>query len=131
MLLPVVYSFLAAITAAHAFSPIYLACQLQKPLHLPSKLGCPLGTIYVSATDRDADFHTITDAINSVSVLLSLFHSHLLIRLVTTFDRSKHPNTAITVLIGAGEYQETVNITRRGPTTFLVRLCHFSKHLRR
>ncbi|EJF60997.1 pectin lyase-like protein [Dichomitus squalens LYAD-421 SS1] len=82
--------------AAWALSPAHLACQLKKPGHLSPLTGCSPGTIFVSQTDPRARFTSVQAA------LLSL------------------PETgSATILIGAGEYHETVNVTRTGPVTLL------------
>lgn len=59
--------------------------------------GCPEGTIFVSATDSTADFVTISEAIASI------------------------PNNTVpyTILIGAGNYTEQLNVTRQGPLYLL------------
>ncbi|KAF9453118.1 carbohydrate esterase family 8 protein [Macrolepiota fuliginosa MF-IS2] len=82
-------------------SPEFFPCQLQKPLNISPLSGCPTGTIYVSQNlnDKFARFHRIQDAISSLP-----------------------PSSPATVLVGAGEYHETLNITRQGPLTLLGQL---------
>ncbi|KAF9046379.1 pectin lyase-like protein [Panaeolus papilionaceus] len=85
----------------HALSPQFLPCQLQKSRGVSPLEGCPRDTILVSSDARDpfARFHSIQEAISSV------------------------PEAApATILITAGEYHETLNITRTGPTTLLGQL---------
>jgi hypothetical protein len=60
-------ALLAALVASTAaLSPLYLACQLIKPAPLPPLLGCPSGTLFVSATDARADFASIQAAVESL-----------------------------------------------------------------
>lgn len=59
--------------------------------------GCPEGTLYVSSSDRLADFTTIQTAIRFLPN-----------------DTSPH-----TILIGAGIYNEQLNVTRSGPVVLL------------
>lgn len=70
------------------------SCQ-QKPS--PPLEGCPPGTLYVSQTSDEADFTSVQSAV------LSLPN-----------DTSAH-----VVLIGAGTYEEQLNVTRPGPLTLL------------
>ncbi|KAH8085963.1 carbohydrate esterase family 8 protein [Cristinia sonorae] len=82
-----------------ALSPKFLACQLQKPAIVSPLLGCPSGTIFVSPTDRRARFKKVQDAISSL------------------------PNKGnAVILIGEGDYHETVNVTRQAPITLLGQL---------
>ncbi|KAF9468737.1 pectin lyase fold/virulence factor [Collybia nuda] len=84
-----------------ALSPQFLPCQVKKPSGSSPLIGCPDGTIYVSSdpTDKFATFHNIQAAVLSL------------------------PKTgSATILIGAGEYHETVNVTRTGPVTLLGQL---------
>ena len=77
----------------------YGLCQyLAGPLKfiLP-KLGCPPGTVFVSQTNEAADFPTINKALDSLPEDLS-------------------PRW---ILVDAGEYKETLNISRKGPITLL------------
>ncbi|GLB45534.1 putative pectinesterase [Lyophyllum shimeji] len=89
---------LASIISVDALSPRYIACQSQKPAGLSPLLGCPKGTIYVSqnVSDPFAKFHSVQEAVLSLP-----------------------PTGHATILIGAGEYHETVNVTRTGPLTLL------------
>ncbi|EMD39668.1 carbohydrate esterase family 8 protein [Gelatoporia subvermispora B] len=82
-----------------ALSPDYLACQLQKPAQLSPLLGCPAETIFVSKTDAHAHFTSLQHAI-------------------TSLPRSG----AATILIGEGEYFETINVTRRDSVVLLGQL---------
>ncbi|TCD59888.1 hypothetical protein EIP91_011255 [Steccherinum ochraceum] len=82
-----------------SLSPKLLPCQLQKPGSISPLQGCPHGTIFVSGNDRRAHFSKVQDAI------LSLPHTG-----------------AATILIGEGEYHETVNVTRKAPITLLGQL---------
>jgi len=84
-----------------ALSPDFFACQMQKPAGISPLLGCPQGTIFVSQNVKDshASFHSVQDAVLSLPDLGSA-----------------------TILIAAGEYQEVVNVTRKGPLTLLGQL---------
>ncbi|KAI0762007.1 pectin lyase-like protein [Trametes elegans] len=84
---------------ALALSPAHLACQLTKPLELSPLAGCGPNTLFVSKDDIRADFSTVQDAI-----------------------RSLPEHGKATILIGAGEYHETINVTRQGPLTLLGQL---------
>ncbi|KAF9236455.1 carbohydrate esterase family 8 protein [Melanogaster broomeanus] len=89
----------AAALKSSALSPTYKACQLQNPDGNSPLAGCPEGTLYVSTTDPAADYVSIQTAILSL------------------------PETGnATILIGEGEYLETVNVTRTGPLTLLGQL---------
>ncbi|KIJ54145.1 carbohydrate esterase family 8 protein [Sphaerobolus stellatus SS14] len=81
------------------FSPSLVACQLQKPAPISPLLGCPPGTLFVSATDKRAKFTSVSAAVASLP--------------------DKGPAT---ILIGEGDYHETVNVTRSGPVTMLGQL---------
>ncbi|KAJ7062369.1 pectin lyase-like protein [Mycena amicta] len=87
--------------SAYALSPTFFNCQIQKPASQSPLLGCPAGTLFVSqnASDPHAHFSTIQSAIASLP------------------DKG-----AATILIAAGSYQETVNISRSGPLTLLGQL---------
>lgn len=63
----------------------------------PPTTGCPDGTIYVSQTDKKADFTSIQAAILSLG----------------------NNTTPGYILIGAGNYTEQLNVTRPGPLTLL------------
>ncbi|PIL35188.1 hypothetical protein GSI_02978 [Ganoderma sinense ZZ0214-1] len=82
-----------------ALSPSHIACQLKKPDSLSPLAGCAAGTIFVSQDDPRAKFTSIQEAISSLPEGLPA-----------------------TMLIGAGEYHETVNITRTAPLTLLGQL---------
>ncbi|KAK0239561.1 pectin lyase-like protein [Armillaria nabsnona] len=96
------YAVVAAVLPyALAFSPSFLPCQVRKPATESTLSGCPPGTILVSnnSSDPDASFGSIQDAILSL------------------------PNLGrATILIAEGQYQETLNITRKGPLTLLGQL---------
>ncbi|CAK5269838.1 unnamed protein product [Mycena citricolor] len=82
-----------------ALSPQFFACQVQKPASQSPLCGCPTGTIFVSASDKRAQFTTIQAAIKSL------------------------PATGqATILIGQGVYNEIVNVTRTAPVTLLGQL---------
>lgn len=74
----------------------YQQCQDIKPTHANPLSGCPIGTVYVSATDRKAHYKSVQSAINSVA----------------------HQKEA-TILIGGGVYHEVINITSSGSLTLL------------
>ncbi|TDL16220.1 pectin lyase-like protein [Rickenella mellea] len=94
-----VFTALGFLTEVKSLSPLYLACQMQKPANTSPLLGCPAGTIFVSPTDSRAQFKKVQDAVLSL------------------------PQTGSKIiLIGAGEYHETVNVTRTGPLTLLGQL---------
>ncbi|KAI0373805.1 carbohydrate esterase family 8 protein [Pilatotrama ljubarskyi] len=84
---------------ALALSPAHLACQLKKPSHVSPLAGCTPGTLFVSQNDRRAHFPSVQEAI-----------------------RSLPEGVPATILIDAGEYHETVNVTRRAPVTLLGQL---------
>jgi len=84
---------------AYGLSPTFLPCQLQESASVSPLLGCPLGTIFVSPNDSRAQFTKVQDAVLSLP----------------------HVGSAV-ILIGEGEYHETVNVTRQGPLTFLGQL---------
>ncbi|KAK0482590.1 pectin lyase-like protein [Armillaria novae-zelandiae] len=91
----------AILPCALAFSPSFLPCQARKPATESTLSGCPPGTILVSkdSSDPDASFSSIQDAVLSL------------------------PNLGrATILIAEGQYQETLNITRKGPLTLLGQL---------
>ncbi|KIP04249.1 carbohydrate esterase family 8 protein [Phlebiopsis gigantea 11061_1 CR5-6] len=92
-------TFLCFTFYASAFSPKFLACQLKKPGGISSLLGCPEGTVFVSPDSTAAHFQTVQSAVESLP-----------------------EDGPATILIGEGEYHETVNVTRRGPLTFLGQL---------
>ncbi|KAF8524973.1 pectin lyase-like protein [Gautieria morchelliformis] len=82
-----------------AFSPQHIACQLQKPAPASPLSGCAQGTIFVSQDDPTAHFKSVQAAVLSL------------------------PETgSATILVGAGDYHETVNVTRTGPLTLLGQL---------
>ncbi|XP_006462415.1 hypothetical protein AGABI2DRAFT_151878 [Agaricus bisporus var. bisporus H97] len=82
-------------------SPHFFSCQIQKPVGISPLSGCPDGTIFVSQNTNDefAHFHKIQDAILSLT-----------------------SNSEAIILIGAGEYHETLNVTRQSPLTLLGQL---------
>ncbi|KAI0696166.1 pectin lyase-like protein [Cytidiella melzeri] len=90
---------LLLVSSAAALSSTYINCQLRKPQGISPLQGCPAGTIYVSSSDRTAKFSSVQDAIASLP---------------------EEGNAVI--LIGQGEYHETVNITRQAPVTLLGQL---------
>ncbi|KAL4249185.1 pectinesterase family protein [Abortiporus biennis] len=87
---------------AHAvlgFSPTFLPCQVQKPTGHSALEGCPKGTIFVSPTDKTANFTKVQDAISSL------------------------PATGQSIiLIGEGQYHERVNVLNKAPITLLGQL---------
>ncbi|KAL0960953.1 hypothetical protein HGRIS_005953 [Hohenbuehelia grisea] len=85
----------------HAFSPEFLACQIQKPVSVSPLHGCPPGTIFVSqnASDPNSDFTSVQAAISSLPT-----------------------GGKAVILIAAGDYHETVNVTGTGPLTLLGQL---------
>ncbi|KAF8895115.1 pectin lyase fold/virulence factor [Infundibulicybe gibba] len=92
---------LAKLHLVLGLSPKFTACQTQKPSNVSPLTGCPAGTIFVSQNTGDphAKFHSVQDAVLSL------------------------PKTGdAIILIAAGQYHETVNITRTGPLTLLGQL---------
>src|SRR5689334_19683129 len=89
----------AASALARLHAQVYGFCQhLASPLKTISPtLGCPPGTVFVSQTNEAADFSTINQALDSLPGDLS-------------------PRW---ILVDAGEYKETLNISRKGPVTLL------------
>ncbi|CAL1713535.1 unnamed protein product [Somion occarium] len=82
-----------------ALSPRFLPCQLQKHANISPLTGCPSGTVFVSPNDGRAHFTGIQEAVLSL------------------------PDTGhAMILIGEGEYHETVNVTRSAPLTLLGQL---------
>jgi pectin methylesterase-like acyl-CoA thioesterase len=72
------------------------SCQAVKPSDRSPLEGCPSGTVYVSATDKNARYQSVQAAINSV------YHKR-----------------QATILIGGGVYHEVINITTSGSLTLL------------
>ncbi|KAI0629825.1 carbohydrate esterase family 8 protein [Trametes polyzona] len=89
----------ALLPSVSALSSRHIACQLKKPRGHSPLAGCSPGTLFVSSTDPHAHFKNIQKAILSLS-----------------------EGEPATILIGAGEYHETVNITRQAPITLLGQL---------
>jgi len=87
---------------AHWQSNHFEACQSIKPSSESPTLGCPPNTIFVSATDLRAGFSTVQNAVASLPDL--------------------GPST---ILIGQGQYHDTINVTRKGPLTLLGQLNSF------
>ncbi|ETW82114.1 carbohydrate esterase family 8 protein [Heterobasidion irregulare TC 32-1] len=85
--------------AVHALSTRFLTCQLQKPERVHPLIGCPSGTLFVSGNDTRARFQGVQEAVASLP----------------------EEGDAV-ILIGAGEYHETVNVTRKGALTLLGQL---------
>ncbi|PSR80462.1 hypothetical protein PHLCEN_2v6719 [Hermanssonia centrifuga] len=80
-------------------SPIFQACQLQKPAGVSPLVGCPAGTILVSQTHSEAVFSSVQKAVLSL------------------------PKTGkAVILVEEGEYHETINITRTDPVILLGQL---------
>ncbi|KAK7689841.1 hypothetical protein QCA50_006480 [Cerrena zonata] len=85
-----------------ALSPQFLPCQLKKPINVSPLEGCPKGTIFVSHNDTRAQFKSVQEAVLSL------------------------PDTGdAIILIGEGEYHETINVTRSSPLTLLGQLSAF------
>ncbi|KZP27716.1 carbohydrate esterase family 8 protein [Athelia psychrophila] len=79
-----------------AANAVYSQCQYPKPQG--SQLdGCPNGTFYVSQTDPQAGYGTISAALAALPDDIS----------------------TQTILVGPGSYHEVVNVTRGGPLTLL------------
>ncbi|TFK73194.1 pectin lyase-like protein [Pluteus cervinus] len=94
-------SFLFQSSLVLALSPQFLECQLQKTESESPLAGCPPGTIFISQdpSNKHARFNKIQDAILSL------------------------PEEGPAVfLIEAGEYNEILNVTRKGPLTLLGQL---------
>ncbi|RPD56135.1 pectin lyase-like protein [Lentinus tigrinus ALCF2SS1-7] len=85
--------------AVWALSPTHISCQLKKPGEDDPLTGCAPGTLFVSLEDPRADFSSVQAAILSLP-----------------------EDGAAIILVGAGEYHETVNVTRSGPVTLLGQL---------
>jgi len=86
-------------TTADAGIPVYGLCQyMAGPLKaLNPTFGCPPGTIFISQQDPRAKHHTVKSALDALPKDLS-------------------PQW---LLIDKGEYEETLNISRKGPMTLL------------
>ncbi|SGY16327.1 BQ5605_C012g06845 [Microbotryum silenes-dioicae] len=87
-------SVLPSITAKHANNDKRKACQSFTGFE---RQNCPEGTIYVSGHDSKASFNRIQKAIDSL-------------------PKDTSPQT---ILVGAGSYQEQLNVTRKGPLYIL------------
>ncbi|KAG6860417.1 hypothetical protein C0995_011411 [Termitomyces sp. Mi166 len=97
----VVLLYAACLRSVAGLSPEFIACQVKKPAGHSPLLDCPQGTLYVSSNTSDpfAHFNTVQEAIFSL------------------------PATGCaTILIGEGEYHETINIARTAPLTLLGQL---------
>jgi hypothetical protein len=119
-----------------AFSPQHSACQLQKPASASPLSGCPQGTIFVSQDDPTAHFKSVQAAVLSLCVFyfadasLPLLSRLIVYNFLVSLDEEQtltgcsianRPETGNAfILIGAGDYHETVNVTRTGPLTLLV-----------
>ncbi|KAI0785138.1 hypothetical protein C8Q75DRAFT_776116 [Abortiporus biennis] len=96
------FSLLVTLILVHyasSFSPSFLPCQLQKAGGVSPLQGCPDGTLFVSQTEPTAQFKSVQEAVLSLP-----------------------PTGPSIILIGEGEYHETVNVTRKDPVTFLGQL---------
>ncbi|KAI0075082.1 pectin lyase-like protein [Panus rudis PR-1116 ss-1] len=91
--------FLSLFLLADALSPHFIPCQLQKPQNISPLEGCPTGTVFVSQHDSRAHHTSVQEAISSLP-----------------------ENGRSTILIGEGDYHETLNVTRKGPLTLLGQL---------
>ncbi|KAF8955293.1 pectin lyase-like protein [Flammula alnicola] len=96
-----VLSLASLLPRALGLSPEFIACQVQKPFGISPLLGCPPATIFVSqdVNEPHAHFHSVQEAVSSLPEV-----------------------GAATILIAEGEYQETVNVTRKSPLTMLGQL---------
>lgn len=101
---------------ARALSPVYLECQRQKPAGFSSLVGCPPGTIYVAKNDTKAHFTSVQAAVNSLCVVAFIYCEVIAL----TWIDDRREGVPATILIGAGEYHETLNVTRKAPLTLLV-----------
>ncbi|KAI0059539.1 pectin lyase-like protein [Artomyces pyxidatus] len=91
--------FVLLFCSASALSPNFLPCQLLKGLDEDPLTDCPPGTLFVSSADPRARFSDVQTAV-----------------------RSLPEEGSYTILIGAGEYNEVVNVTRASPLTLLGQL---------
>ncbi|EIN10136.1 carbohydrate esterase family 8 protein [Punctularia strigosozonata HHB-11173 SS5] len=92
--------FVLLLTPTNGLSPTYLPCQVQKGSSVSPLLGCPPGTLFVSANDARANFSSIQAAVDSLYA----------------------QGVPATILLGAGDYHETVNVTRTASLTLLGQL---------
>lgn len=115
-ILATVLSLLLLAQLGIALSPTFLPCQLQKPTIISPLVGCPPGTLFVSPKDSRAHFTKVQDAVSSLYGCNESYKNNVLRGLL---DRP-HTGSAV-ILVGEGEYHETVNITREAPITLLVR----------
>lgn len=67
----VLYAVTAQVRAS--YSPLHLACQLEKPASASPLSGCPKGTLFVSQHDPRAHFKNVQDAVASLCVLILYF----------------------------------------------------------
>ncbi|KAJ6032252.1 Pectinesterase catalytic [Penicillium herquei] len=94
---------LKALSLLYLFTPIHSAAIKSTTLSHSERtkcqttLTCPKDTIFVSATDKRADYKTIQSAI----------------------DALPNDSSSQTILIMEGSYTEQLNVTRAGPVTLL------------
>ena len=114
-----------------ALSPQFLPCQLQKPKNVSPLEGCPPGTIFVSHQDHWAHFKSVQEAVLSLCVdfkkaYFSKFKDpdlsdDLSVFLLNLSTHPRRPDTGnATILVGEGEYHDTINVTRSSPLILLV-----------
>ncbi|EGN98149.1 carbohydrate esterase family 8 protein [Serpula lacrymans var. lacrymans S7.3] len=95
----ILLSIFSQFSRVYALSPAFIDCQLQKPASSSPLEGCPAGTLYVSPSDSRANYTSVQQAVLSL------------------------PDSGdATILVGAGEYFEMVNVTRTDPLTLLGQL---------
>ncbi|KAI0671108.1 pectin lyase-like protein [Trametes maxima] len=87
------------VSHALAFSPAHIPCQLREFDGHSPLAGCAPGTIFVSKEHVEAGFSSVQDAVLPLP-----------------------EHGPATILIGAGEYHESLNITRKDPVTLLGQL---------
>ncbi|KAB5595920.1 Pectin methylesterase family protein [Ceratobasidium theobromae] len=85
---------------------IYEVCQSTQGKTSSPTAGCPIGTKYVSQSDKRAKFKNIQEAVLSL-------------------PQDTSPQW---ILIGAGVYKEAINVTRKGPTTLLGATNHVNSY---
>ncbi|KAF7970318.1 hypothetical protein HWV62_24392 [Athelia sp. TMB] len=96
MILASLVPWLLLLSGTLAANSTYSQCQYPKAQGLQLD-GCPTGTLYVSQTDPQAGYGTISAALAALP----------------------DDTSSQTILVGPGSYHEVVNVTRAGPLTLL------------
>ncbi|KAJ1305270.1 hypothetical protein OPQ81_000298 [Rhizoctonia solani] len=97
MLRQLVLATVLVFDVVEGLSSKYLRCQMIDSSPASPLYGCPKGTIYVSATDKRAQYQSVQEAVQAIG--------------------NKPGNAHI--LVGQGSYFGLVNVTRQWPLTIL------------